>query len=118
MYNEDFTTEDELALIKNTLIEIAEGILGHTYAQPKSISLLCLNFKINCDQFGKLMIEFTLLEKKGNLDLEKFKNVVMQVCPQAHDIIDDNFVKSLIKAYAFCYLEDLRDFADTLTIKF
>ncbi len=108
-------TEYPLIHIYNALEELAAEI-GHSNANPISLSLLCLGLDITFDEKGHIMAAFNqVLDTTAfeDLKVQQFRNALEDVIPRAKEFAD-SVVIALIKAYARCVIVELRPFAEML----
>lgn len=102
-------------LYYEALMELAEA-LGHTNANPLSLSLLCLGHGINFEDKCKICVEFNEILREYSFDeltVDLFKEAIMKVNRTAEDF-SDIVVVGFIKAFAKNLIPELYPFSMTL----
>ena len=91
-------------LLREALKEIAEH-LGHTWENPISISILCLELMIPYDIFQKIYIDIVKLINKADtqkLEINQIKEIMVKHFPKA-DGFSELTIRAFIKAIAKSY---------------
>lgn len=105
------SVDDSIMLLKQALYELADSI-GDTRIEPKSFSLLCLEYSIPWDSQSKILgmyEEFSknnYSEKSGKEILSILRDGMAEIVPHAQEF-SDLTVYSLLRAASKYYVEDL-----------
>ena len=114
--------EDQLRLLKDGLAELATEI-GDTQINPKSLSLLCLDFEVTVDIRDSWILEFRKLsdiehEKYSSKEIiSTFRNKMQERFEPANEF-SDLIVFSFIRVISKNLVEELYPLSCLLEIEF
>lgn len=108
------SVEDSIMLLKQALYELADSV-GDSRIEPKSFSLLCLEFEIPWEAQSKIIGVFEEIAKAdysemSSKEIKEILNILRErlstIVPQAVEF-SDLTVYSFLRVVSRCYVEEL-----------
>ncbi|MCL1998783.1 MAG: hypothetical protein FWG65_08450 [Turicibacter sp.] len=115
-YHDDYYQDTRL--LREALIEMAY-CSGHTWENPISMSLLCMEFMMSYDTAKLIQADISAIIASDSEELRylsQIRAIMTKHFPYAHDL-EDRYVRGFVKAMAKCWLSELMSYVEIFSLE-